>query len=455
MRKFLTHSVAMAPMDWAVDAIVAAGAFGFACLQLTFANDLLVPDEFLRRLFGVGAPHSPELALAAVALSTLPLVLRRRYPWPVLALTMLAWMIGQSAAGTTAFSLVGPLVALFTLAYERPRAEAVAAAVAVAVLVAVPTLVSVLGGPPPKPGGGPGRGRDVSAFALIQNLAFVAASAFAGYALHARQDYLMAAEQRAEEAERTREATAQRRVEEERLRIAREVHDITAHSLSAVSIQAAVAERLVDVDPAAAKEAISQVRAVSKQALDEMRAIVGVLRSTDDRMPTQGTDRLGDLVAYLRDAGVEASLEEAGYQRALVPAYMDVALFSIAREAATNIVRHAEATHALIALRTDETDDGQLRAHLVIEDDGRGMPFEGVTGGHGLQGLAERVSLLGGTFAVGAVRPKGEEREAVQTRAGASAASPREADAGHRIDQPGMRIEVSVPLPATAGGERS
>lgn len=419
------HSVPMAWTDWAVDTIVAAGAFGFACLQLTFANDLLVPDEFLRRLFGVGAPVSPGLAMLVVALTTLPLVLRRRFPWPVLAFTMVAWSLGEPAVGTMALSLIGPLVALFTLAYERSRAEAVAAAVAMAVLVVLPTVLSATGGPPPKPGGGHGRGQDISAFALIQNLAFIAAAAFAGYALHARQDFLLAAEQRAEEAERTREATAQRRVEEERLRIAREVHDITAHSLSAVSIQAAVAERLIDDDPAAAKEAIGQVRAVSKQALDEMRAIVGVLRAADDRLPTQGTDRLADLVDYLGSAGVEAALDEGSYRRALVPAYIDVALFSMAREAATNIVRHAGAAHARIRLSVDEEADGRPVARLTVEDDGCGVAADQAGAGHGMQGMRERAALLGGTCAVGPAP-----------------------DAGEGAGGPGTRVEVTVPLPA-------
>lgn len=403
MRKYLMHTVRMTPTDWAVDAIVAAGAFGFACLQLTFANNLLVPDEFLRRLFGVMAPPSPGVALLAVALSTLPLVLRRRFPWPVLAFTLAVWALSQPYVSAAAFSLVGPLVALFTLAYERPRAEALAAVVAVAACVLLPFALAAMGEPPRRPGGGPGRDQGLSAFTLVQNLAFIAAAAFAGYALHARQDYLRAAEQRAEEAERTREATAQRRVEEERLRIAREVHDITAHSLSAVSIQAAAAERLVRTDPEAAEQAIGQVRSIAKQALGEMRAIVGVLRSGGAEAahaPTQGTDRLTDLTAYLADAGVQATLDEEGYRRSAVPAYIDVALFAMAREAATNIVRHAGAQRATLELSIGPGADGAPEARLVVADDGCGIQPGVETEGHGLQGMAERAALLGGTVQV-------------------------------------------------------
>ena len=401
MRKYLSHPVEMTPTDWAVDAIVAAGAFGFACLQLTFANALLVPDELLRRLFGLMGPISPAMALGAVALTTLPLVLRRRFPWPVLGLTLMAWALFQPSVGAAALSLAGPLAALFTLACERSRGETLAAAGCVlAVLLLLPQALGALA--PTRPGpGAPVKPQDVSALMLVQNVALTLVASFAGYALHVRQDYLRAAEERAEEAERTREATARRRVEEERLRIAREVHDITAHSLSAVSIQAAAAERLVEADPPAAKEAIGQVRAIAKDALDEMRAIVGVLRSGGDRMPTQGTDRLGDLAAYLADAGVEAVVDASAYQRAVVPAYIDVALFSMAREAVTNVVRHAGASRSWVRLATAEAPGGGLEARLSVEDDGCGIAPAAMSAGHGLEGLAERAALLGGTLAVG------------------------------------------------------
>ena len=211
-------------------------------------------------------------------------------------------------------------------------------------------------------------------------------------------------ERRALEAERSREEEAARRVEEERVRIAREVHDITAHSLSAVSIQAAAAERLVDRDPAAAKLAIAAARTTAKDALEEIRGMIGVLRAGDpaaETEPTAGTERLDDLAAYLRRAGVDVALDAGGYDRAAVPAFVDVALYGIAREAATNIVRHAGAHAATIRLAT-----GPTGANLSVEDDGRGAAAETDGRGHGIAGMAERVGLLGGTFAAGP-RPRG------------------------------------------------
>ena len=373
--------------DWLVDAVVALGAFGFGCLQLTLAVNLLIPDDFMRRLMGIQAVVPTVLSVATIALTTAPLVLRRSFPWPVFAWTMLAWGFFQGELNGIALSVVGPLVALFTVAAERTRGEAVAACVlAVAVLLFAPVP--------------PDQSRILTQLTMFQNVALVAAAAFAGYALHEHQDRARAIEERAREAERTRETEAQRRVEEERVRIAREVHDITAHSLSAVSIQAAAAERLIERDPAAARAAIGEVRATARQALEEIRAMVGVLRSgpeAAETAPTAGTDRMADLVAYLEGAGIQASLAMEGYRRAAVPAFIDVALFGIAREAATNMVRHARATSAVLTLATD----GE-RAFLSVEDDGRGFVYRpSAVAGHGLAGMHERVKLLGGTFETG------------------------------------------------------
>ena len=162
--------------------------------------------------------------------------------------------------------------------------------------------------------------------------------------------------------------------------------------------QAAAAERLVDRDPAAAKEAIAEVRRTAKGALEEIRAMIGVLRAEEgpaETTPTQGTDRMGDLVSYLEGADIEVTLDETAYDRACVPAFIDVALFGIAREAATNIVRHAGARRATLALSTKR----EGFAELIVDDDGRGLAAPAAAAGHhGLLGMRERARLLQGTF---------------------------------------------------------
>ena len=400
----------MEPKDWALDAGIACAAWIFGCLQLVLeASNVIIPDLAMRQYLGLVNVVPTAAAYAAVAVTTLPLVLRRKFPWPVFAFTGVAFLALQSTMDSLSLPLFGPLVALFTIGDERSRNEVVAAAA----LLGLAVLLSVSSE----------RTASLTFVMRVMNLALVLAAALLGYALQANRVAAQALKARAEEAERTREEEAARRVEAERVRIAREVHDITAHSLSAVSVQAAAAERLVERDPQAAKEAIAAVRATSKQALDDIRGMIGVLRHGDDPAevtPTASTERLEDVCDYLRKAGVETTLDRAGYDRAQVPTHVDVALYGIAREAATNIVRHAEAHRAYVCLRTV---DGW--AQLTVEDDGRGcgtpeayvaggdsapqsdaaelLPQAADGSGHGVLGMAERVGVLGGAFSAGDV----------------------------------------------------
>ncbi|MDO4443681.1 MAG: histidine kinase, partial [Slackia sp.] len=260
-------------------------------------------------------------------------------------------------------------------------------AVAAGVLTAAVMLVA----PTPLPS------ETLATMMRVQNAVFALAAVSAGFAVRTYRAYVQETKRRLEEAERGREELAARRVAEERVRIARDVHDITAHSLSAVAIQAAAAERLIDLDSDAAKEAIADIRTVSKSALDEIRSMVGVLRGDEaaQKAPAEGTERLGDVVAYLERAGLSVHCSTRGYDRSAVPTLVDMALFALAREAATNTVRHARASHADITLRSTAHS-----ASLVFADDGVGFsPQERKNAdGHGLQGMAERIEALGGSF---------------------------------------------------------
>ena len=355
MENFLIDERPLRPKDWAFDVAVAAVAYGFGCIQMVLAaSSLVMPDETLRRLLGIEAIVPTTAAFVALALTVFPLVLRRRFPWPVFLFTLVTFLGLQSSFRGYSLTIVGPLIALFTIASERSRTETV-----VAGLVALAGLLLAVG---------PTQSATMAFLTRFQNVALMAAGALGGYAFRTHREYVRAMEQRALEAERTREEVAARRVEEERVRIAREVHDITAHSLSAVSIQAAAAERLIDRDPQAAKEAIATARTTAKDALEEIRGMIGVLRAKDgapETEPTKGTDRLEDLAAYLQEAGVEARIDEAGYDRLRVPTYVDVALYDIAREATTNIVRHAQARTAAIRIAGEEglraADGGRRR----------------------------------------------------------------------------------------------
>lgn len=385
----------MSPKDWGVDAVVATAAFLFGCVQLMLAaSSIVIPDFALRQYLGMVNVVPNVQVFVALAITTLPLAVRRRFPWLVFLFCFVSFLGLQNAFNGFLLTIVGPVVALYTIASERGRTEAF-----FAVVLAVCGLLFSDSHTAPA---------NMVLFTRFQNIAFAIAAGLAGYAYRTHCAYVRATEERAVEAEHTREEEAARRVERERVRIAREVHDITAHSLSAVSVQAAAAERMIDVDPVAAKEAIAAVRSTAKGALDDIRSMIGVLRcggEAAETSPTAGTDRLEDVRLYLVRAGIDAVLDVSAYRRADVPAHVDVALFGIAREAATNIVRHAGARKALIRLAIE---DGSVR--LTVEDDGAGcglaagaavsgaLPRAVDGAGHGIAGMAERVRLLGGTF---------------------------------------------------------
>ena len=389
MDSLLIHNREMSPRDWAIDVAVALAAFAFGAVQLMVSASLILPDEALRRMLGIEAVVPATSSFIALALTTFPLVARRKSPWLVFVFTLVAFVGLQSSFHGSTLAIFGPMVALFTIVVECSRIE-----MAIASVASVAALAAATYG---------GTSAALWFWAYVQNLVLMVASVLGGLAVCAHRDSVRATEQRAEEAERTREEVAARRVEEERVRIAREVHDITAHSLSAVSIQTAAAERLIERDPAAVKEAVSLAHKTAKEALEEIRAMIGVLRAGDssaETTPTEGTARLEDLADYLQEAGVAATLDASGYNRDATPAFIDIALFGIAREATTNIVRHAHAKNASIVLASDGA-----KATLTVQDDGDGalnaVSSTASADGHGIDGMRERAKLLGGSLDAG------------------------------------------------------
>ena len=372
--------------DWGIDVAVALVAFAFGCAQMVITASSVVHVD--AGPYGSSwVNYAPNIyAYLAVALTTAPLILRREAPWFVLALTLACYVfLSNSMGGTVSLSPIGPIVAVYTVASERARGEALAAAAVVGVCAAVVPM-----------------GASSVAMALvmrIENVAFVVVAALGGFGVRMYHAYMEETRRRLAEAERTREELAARRVADERVRIAREVHDITAHSLSAVTIQAAAAERLIDLNPAAAKEAIADIRSVSKSSLDEIRSLIGVLRGDEaaEHAPVEGTERMADVVSFLQRAGIEVDFDESDYDKARVPAFVDMALFSLARESATNAVRHAHASRIRIELASSPS-----KATLVFSDDGVGMG-SGVrehAEGHGLEGMGERIEALNGAFTI-------------------------------------------------------
>ncbi|WP_259401516.1 sensor histidine kinase [Microbispora sp. H13382] len=233
---------------------------------------------------------------------------------------------------------------------------------------------------------------------------FVAANV-AGVVSRQRRAYLRQAEQRAIEAERTREEAALRRAGEERLRIARELHDSLTHSISIIKVQAGVAVHLARKRGEDLPPALLAIQDASADAMRELRATLEVLREpgADDAPGTARADRIGELVERARSAGVPATLAVTGTPCALPPE-VDLAAYRIVQEALTNVARHAGPASASVHV-------GYRPGALVVrvEDDGRGLPDvpagperPGAAGtGVGLTGMRERVSALGGRLQAG------------------------------------------------------
>ena len=209
---------------------------------------------------------------------------------------------------------------------------------------------------------------------------------------------------------RSREEVALRRAEEERLRIARELHDVLAHGISLINVQSGVALHLLEDHPEQARSALTIINEASTEALRELRSVLGVLRHVDEqapRRPAAGLDRLDDLVAGAAAAGVDVDTRTAGDVRPLATP-VDLAAYRIVQESLTNVARHAGGGRATVSL-----DYGTDALAIAVDDDGPPSPPTRTTAnghsegsGNGIAGMRERAAALGGDLRAGP-RPDG------------------------------------------------
>ncbi|WP_426503212.1 sensor histidine kinase [Dactylosporangium sp. McL0621] len=199
---------------------------------------------------------------------------------------------------------------------------------------------------------------------------------------------------RAERAEQTREAEARQRVDAERLRIAREVHDTVAHALAVINVHAGVTAHLLATHPEQVRGTLATIEQTSAQALRELRSTLGVLRADEPRTPPPGLGELERLAALGRDAGLGVVVDVGGGVRSL-PSPVDHAAYRIVQESLTNAIRHAPAARVTIRVRYDDE-----RLRLTVTDDGRGRTGA-ASGGRGVRGMHERAALLGGRVEAG------------------------------------------------------
>ena len=351
-----------------------------------------------RQSVHAGVPAGVSIALAGATAAGV--ALRRVRPLTALAVAL----AGESALvflGLAADPMIAVAAALYMVALVKAGRTATAALGAVGLALAVLVLIT----PAAAPVGTPGSARlNQNAGHAVSALTVLLAAWAAGRAVRAGRAYAAGLR---EQAERRAQATvdqARRAVAEERLQIARELHDVVAHSMSVVAVQAGVGRYVIDRDPAEAADALAAIETTSRATLREMRQLLGVLRdgAPGEMLAMRG---LGDIPDLARRAGLHVDVAVRGTPRQL-PAGMDLAAFRIVQEALTNVVKHAgtdrgrvEVTYSADAVAIEVTDDGAGGA--VPGSRHHGAP------GHGLIGMRERVALYGGEFSAGPVPGRG------------------------------------------------
>jgi len=355
-----------------------------------------------------GIDHITPWSYAGVTAAALALTFRRAHPTPALATVTAGtgvYFLDGNLYGPALFSL---FVAVYTLGAHRPLRRAAMTAAAVLLVLTVCALI----------GSGPG------ADPVMTQVAWVAGPLAIGVTVRVGREQVLQA----------RRDEARRQADAERLRVAQEVHDVVGHGLAAITMQAEIALHLLEKEPtkvSQAQEALTAISRTSRESLDELRTTLVAVRrggDADDRSPAPGLARLDELVARTRAVGVPVTVEIEGPLTAL-PAAVDLAAYRIVQEALTNVLRHAGAATAEVSLRRDAdqlavtvTDhsssptgraagpaaDGSSRTGRAAGSaPGASSSRTGraagsaLDAGHGLAGMRERVSALGGTLSAG------------------------------------------------------
>ncbi|MEV5357031.1 sensor histidine kinase [Streptomyces sp. NPDC052693] len=352
--------------SYVVDSLIAVAMLGVAVL-------------LGRESAAQGRPELDARAYLLVALAHLPVALRGRWPVGAFVVVQAASVAYVTLGYWPVVSTFGSMLALYTVASVRtPRVAAGCAAVMATVWVYAGLIT------------------DGSSMPSVVGQALLYCSVLVWFGILARRSAELTHRLRAEQAERARRAVA-----EERGRIARELHDVVAHHMSVISVQAGLARFVFDSDPAKARGALGTIAGTSGEALEELRRMLQVLREEDSSgpegapMPTLA--RLGELVERVRAGGLSVELAVEGSQRPLPPG-VELCAYRVVQEALTNVLKHARDAHARVELRYRRHD----LTVCVLNDGLRVDPDRVPPGaGHGLIGMRERAKLYGGTISVG------------------------------------------------------
>ncbi|MFK4225163.1 sensor histidine kinase [Streptomyces sp. NPDC019890] len=326
-----------------------------------------------------GWPRLDAAAYVLVGLANLPLALRSKAPVAICLFVHLVTIGYISAGHWPVVTTFGPMVAVYTVASVRSLRISLACATLMAAVWIYAGLVT-----------------ERSNMPSVVGQALLFPAVLWRFGLIARRSSELARQLRTEQAER-----AKREVAQERGRIARELHDVVAHHMSVISVQAGLARFVFDSDPGTTRSALSTIADTSQEGLEELRRMLHLLRAeeTDSApvAPMPGLARLGELVERVRAGGVAVQLRTEGMERPLAPG-VELCAYRVVQEALTNVLKHAP--HAST---TVELHYLQHHVRISVTDDGEGViPDRVRTGaGHGLIGMRERAKLYGGTISIG------------------------------------------------------
>lgn len=339
------------------------------------------------RLLDVAPLTSSGVAVLAIVLAGVLLIARREYPVPVWVATVGLAVVASLDVGGNPQAVLPCLVAVYTVATRAP-VRTVTVVTALTVLGPWSSVVALRS--------------DDAVDALFALIGWAGAATAVGVAVRSQRIVIGAARQRAWDAERTADEQAQRRVAEERLRIARELHDIVAHHAAVITVQAGVARHLLPTDPAAAAQALDHVRDAGQLILREIPTLLGVLRTDEDDAPTAPTPRLAEaatLIEAARHAGLAVRTRQSGVPVALDPV-TDLTAYRVVQEALTNAVKHGSGEAEVSVRYEGDTVVVEIRNPLP----GPGAAPPGIpSGGNGLIGMRERMAAVGGDLQVGLV----------------------------------------------------
>ncbi|MGE3286174.1 MAG: sensor histidine kinase [Pseudonocardia sp.] len=330
----------------------------------------------------VASPRPPDAGAVALAATVVAVVaVRRRYPVAVLAALNAVAVVWFLAGYPGLLVTLAPLIGCYTVAACRGWRWGLAGAVATA-LVQIVAIRVLLG--------------DTQTVGVVPNAVLLAATAAsAGTAVGYHRAVLAATRAELVRETRTREERAHLLAAEERLRIARELHDVFGHAMATISVQAGVGLHVVDRRPGQAREALAAIKKICDDGLADVRTILGILRADgpdQPRAPRGGLDRLPELVGTAEAAGLHVDLTVDGEPRPL-PAPIDLAAYRIIQETLTNVLRHADAATVRLSLTHEPS-----RLLIRIRDDGAASRETGADTpfGHGIDGMRERARALSG-----------------------------------------------------------